>query len=225
MSTILKLENICKHYDDIVVLDNLILNIELGKFHVIMGHSGSGKTTLMNILGLLDKQTQGSIQFKQEEIGQFSEKKKSKIRMKEVGFIFQEFYLNNTLKAYENVMIPMFINPAYQSKDLKRKSIEILTSLGLGERTNHFPKMLSGGEKQRVAIARALANNPTIILADEPTGNLDKSSEAVVLSTLKNLSLSGKAVVVVSHTPEVLKYADVVYEMKDGKLIEVNHEY
>ncbi len=224
MSAILKLENICKQYDNIVVLDNLTLNIELGKFHVIMGHSGSGKTTLMNILGLLDKQTQGSIQYKHEEIGQFSEKKKSKIRMKEVGFVFQEFYLNNTLKAYENVMIPMFINPEYKTKDLKKRAIDILSSLGLGERINHFPKMLSGGEKQRVAIARALANDPTIILADEPTGNLDKSSESIVLSILKDLSLSGKAIVVVSHTPEVLKYADVIYEMKDGQLVEVKHE-
>ncbi len=151
-------------------------------------------------------------------------KKKSKIRMKEVGFVFQEFYLNNTLKAYENVMIPMFINPEYKTKDLKKRAIDILSSLGLGERINHFPKMLSGGEKQRVAIARALANDPTIILADEPTGNLDKSSESIVLSILKDLSLSGKAIVVVSHTPEVLKYADVIYEMKDGQLVEVKHE-
>ena len=146
------------------------------------------------------------------------DKDASYMRMKNIGFVFQEFNLIPTLKAYENVMLPMLINKEIQLKEKKERSIELLESVGLKERINHFPKELSGGEQQRVAIARSLANNPNIILADEPTGNLDEKSEKEIFTLLKKLAEAGKCVIVVSHSNEIKNYADKVFVLNKGKL-------
>ncbi len=218
------LSQVSKMYNHIKAVDDVCLEIEEGCFYAIKGHSGSGKTTLLNILGTLDNPTEGSVMVDDINILNMTDKEKSLIRMKKIGFVFQEFYLNETFKAFENVMVPMFINPELKGHNLKDRAVQILDDLGLGERVNHYPNILSGGEKQRVAIARALANNPDCILADEPTGNLDKDNELMVLKILKQLSLEGKAVVVVSHNDEVLKFADYAFEMSKGRLKEVAYE-
>ena len=142
--------------------------------------------------------------------------------MKHIGFVFQDFNLDENLKAYENVMIPMLINKSIDNKEKKEKAIIALDKVGLKERVNHFPKQLSGGEKQRVAIARALANDPEIILTDEPTGNLDSKTEKRIFEILKKLSKSGKCVIVVSHSDVVKDYADTVLELCDGRLMQNN---
>ena len=183
-----------------------------------MGHSGSGKSTLISILGLIDRPSSGKYYLNGEDVFKLDDYKLSKLRNKEIGFIFQNFYLDEHLKAYENVMIPMIINENIPKDERKNRAITLLKKLNLEKRINHFPKEMSGGEQQRVAIARALANEPNIILADEPTGNLDKKNELMVFEELKNLSLAGKLVIVVSHSDEIKNYADIILELKDGEL-------
>lgn len=204
--------------EKIIALDNVNLEIKPGKMYVIMGHSGSGKSTLIQILGLLDNLTSGELYINGENTFSLSEDKKAEIRMKEIGFVFQSFYLNPKLIAIENVMLPMYINNAISKKDRKALALKLLNNFGLYNRINHYPKELSGGEQQRIAIARALANNPSFILADEPTGNLDIKNEKIVYETLKDLTNNGKAVVVVSHNENIKKYADEIWYMDSGKL-------
>ena len=174
----LKLENICKVYNSktekVIALNQINYQFEVGKFYAIMGHSGSGKSTLISILGLIDRPSSGKYYLNGEDVFKLDDYKLSKLRNKEIGFIFQNFYLDEHLKAYENVMIPMVINENIPKDERKNRAITLLKKLNLEKRINHFPKEMSGGEQQRVAIARALANEPNIILADEPTGNLDK---------------------------------------------------
>ena len=183
-----------------------------------MGHSGNGKSTLIHILGLIDECDEGEYQIYGKNVKNLKDKDASYMRLKNIGFVFQEFNLVPTLKAYENVMVPMLINKEIQAKERKERAIELLSSVGLKERINHFPKELSGGEQQRVAIARSLANNPNIILADEPTGNLDEKSEREIFTLLKKLAEEGKCVIVVSHSSEIKNYADKVYILDKGKL-------
>lgn len=185
-----------------------------------MGHSGSGKSTLIQILGLLDNLSSGELYINGKNTNKLTETEKAKIRMKEIGFVFQSFYLNPKLKAIENIMLPMYINEEISREDRKSRAKELMKSFGLSNRINHFPRELSGGEQQRVAIARALANNPNYILADEPTGNLDVKNEEIVYKMLKDLSNNGKAVLVVSHSEIIKKYADKVLYMTDGILKE-----
>lgn len=225
-SDLIIISNLKKSYREknkngkIDVLDDINANFKSGKFYSIMGQSGSGKSTFINILGLIDKNYLGDYFLNGLEISKQNDNELSKLRMNNLGFIFQNFELDNDLKAYENVMIPMYINNKIQKKERYNKAIKLLNRVGLGERVNHFPKEMSGGEQQRVAIARALANDPEIILADEPTGNLDKKNEKEIFSYLKKLSIDGKCIIVVSHSDEVRKYADIIYEIKDGKIIE-----
>ena len=218
----LKLENICKVYNSktekVIALNQINYQFETGKFYAIMGHSGSGKSTLISILGLIDRPSSGKYYLNGEDVFKLDDYKLSKLRNKEIGFIFQNFYLDEHLKAYENVMIPMIINENIPKDERKNRAITLLKKLNLEKRINHFPKEMSGGEQQRVAIARALANEPNIILADEPTGNLDKKNELMVFEELKNLSLAGKLVIVVSHSDEIKNYADIILELKDGEL-------
>ena len=218
----LKLENICKVYNSktekVIALNQINYQFEVGKFYAIMGHSGSGKSTLISILGLIDRPSSGKYYLNGEDVFKLDDYKLSKLRNKEIGFIFQNFYLDEHLKAYENVMIPMVINENIPKDERKNRAITLLKKLNLEKRINHFPKEMSGGEQQRVAIARALANEPNIILADEPTGNLDKKNELMVFEELKNLSLAGKLVIVVSHSDEIKNYADIILELKDGEL-------
>ena len=218
----LKLENICKVYNSktekVIALNQISYQFEMGKFYAIMGHSGSGKSTLISILGLIDRPSSGKYYLNGEDVFKLDDYKLSKLRNKEIGFIFQNFYLDEHLKAYENVMIPMIINENIPKDERKNRAITLLKKLNLEKRINHFPKEMSGGEQQRVAIARALANEPNIILADEPTGNLDKKNENMIFEELKRLSLAGKLVIVVSHSDEIKNYADIILELKDGEL-------
>lgn len=201
------------------VLKDINVSFEKGLFYAIMGRSGSGKSTLINILGLLDNYSSGEYYLENKEISFLSENEKSLYRSLKFGFVFQSFYLNPRLNAIENVMLPTFVNPKINRKDRTLISKQLLEKFNLKDRINHYPSQLSGGEQQRVAIARALINDPEIIIADEPTGNLDEKSEKEVFSILKEISKEGKTVIVVSHNPSVKEYCDVLYELNDGKLV------
>jgi len=184
-----------------------------------MGPSGSGKTTLLNILGLLDKPTSGKVFFLGRDVSLLGDAEASKFRAKYIGFVFQQFNLIPWLTALENVEIALAIGK-YPRKLRKKRAYELLEMVGLSERAHHRPRELSGGEQQRVAIARALANNPHVILADEPTGNLDSKSGAQIISILKKLSKEGKTVIVVTHNPQIAEVADRILFLRDGVLIE-----
>lgn len=220
---IIKADRLTKIYNQkIEAVKNVSLELEKGKFYAIMGHSGSGKTTLLQLLGLLDKMTIGQLYIDNEDVSNLTENQKAEIRMNKIGFVFQSFYLNPKLKAYENVMLPMYINEKYKNSDLKLIAMELLDKLGMSDRVEHYPRELSGGEQQRVAIARALANDPGCILADEPTGNLDLENEIIVFNYLKKLSNENRCVLVVSHNEIVKKYADKLFYMDKGILCEGN---
>lgn len=220
---ILKVKNLVKNYykdnEKIEAVNNISYNFEKGKFYAIMGPSGSGKSTFLHLIGTLDTYDEGSVFINNIDVSSLDDLQLSKIRKEEIGFVFQSFYLNNNMKAYENVIMPIMLDKI-PYKDKKEKGITILNSLGLEKRVNHYPSELSKGECQRVAIARALINNPNIILADEPTGNLDSKNERNIFELLKKLSLEEKCVIVVSHNEEIKKYADVVLKIRDGKLYE-----
>ncbi len=219
----ISVDKLCRDYylknELIHAINNISYTFEYGKFYAIMGHSGSGKSTLIQCMGLLDKVDSGKIYIDGENVSSLKEHSKNEIRNKKIGFIFQDYYLNNTMKAYENVMLPMLINDKYNKTDMKKRAKELLKLVGLEDRVNHYPKELSGGEQQRVAIARALANSPSIILADEPTGNLDEFTEKYVLEKLRKLADEGNCVIVVSHNPVIVEYADYVLKMKSGRFI------
>ncbi len=219
-------ENIEKIYitpsEKIIALTAFSYSFEKGKFYAIMGHSGSGKSTLIRILGLMDNATSGKYSINGKDISLLNDKELSKMRMDNIGFVFQDYYLDEFLRAYENTMLPMLINRKIDKSKRKERALELLKSVGLESRVNHYPKELSGGEQQRVCITRALANDPDYILCDEPTGNLDEENEQKIFQILKELSLSGKCVIVVSHNNVVRDYADMVLFIKHGKLVTNN---
>lgn len=223
---VIELKKIKKEYfmrkRSLLVLDDLNVSFEKGKFYAIMGHSGAGKSTLVNIIGLLDQVTEGTYLLNGKDTSKMSENELAELRKNTIGFIFQDYFLDEYLKAYENVMYPMLVNESINKKAMKGIAIRLLEKVDLKDRFDHFPKELSGGEKQRVAIARALANNPDIIIADEPTGNLDKTNEKKIFELLKKLSNEGKCIIVVSHSEEVKKYADILYELDDRNIVEVD---
>ena len=204
--------------EKIIAMDNINLEFKTGKFYVIMGHSGSGKSTLIQILGLLDNLTKGELFINDKDVSNLTENEKADIRMQEIGFVFQSFYLNPRLNALENVMLPMYINSKIEKKERKEKATKLLSGFGLENRKKHYPKELSCGEQQRIAIARALANDPNFILADEPTGNLDIKNEKIVFDTLRKLADDGKSVIVVSHNENIKNYADEVIYIENGKV-------
>jgi putative ABC transport system ATP-binding protein len=218
---ILELKNVSKSYK-VKVLENINYKFEKGKFYCINGKSGSGKSTLIQMLGLLIQPTNGKILINNEDVNKLNDNSRAKIRNKEIGFVFQSYYLDPLLKSYENVMLPMYINGKNETiTKMKERAIELLKLVDLEDRINYFPKELSGGEQQRVAIARALANDPNIILADEPTGSLDPENEKNIMKILKRLSRDGKCVIVVSHNPNTKKYADVILSINNHTLKEV----
>lgn len=228
MAELIKLAGISKYYtmgEEVVkAVDDMSLEINKGDFVAIMGASGSGKSTSMNLVGSLDMPTKGKIFLEGHDISLLHESEIAQLRGKKIGFIFQSFNLIPNLSAKENVMLPM----VFQSKDKQereRKSEEILHNIGLSDRMDHYPNELSGGQQQRVAIARALANDPEIILADEPTGNLDTSTGEKVMSILKKLNDEGKTIIIVTHDPELAeKNAKKIYWMKDGKIDRVTEK-
>lgn len=219
---IINLAKIFKEYRslDVVtpVLNGITLVISKGDFVAITGPSGSGKSTLMNILGLLDTPTHGTYILNGEKTTGLTEDNLSRIRNKEIGFVFQSFNLLPRESAMENVMLPA-IYAGISRNDREAKAIELLTTLGLEERANNHPNQLSGGQQQRVAIARALMNDPNIILADEPTGNLDSKSGHDVIGILKNLNSEGKTIILITHDKEIARHAKKIIHMRDGKII------
>ena len=218
---IISLKDVNKKYDSNFILKNVNLDIEDSKIYVIKGESGVGKSTLLNILGLLDKPTSGNIEINGKIVNNLKDDELSEIRMNTLGFVFQSFYLNNNLKAYENVEVAMYINKKFSKKEIENRAENLLEILGLSDKKMSFPNELSGGEQQRVAISRALANEAKCILADEPTGNLDKNNEKIVLDCFKNLANDGRTIVIVTHSDSVLEYADKVYCIKNGILEEL----
>ena len=218
----MKLDNVCKEYklgkETIKALKNVSVTFENNKFYAIMGRSGSGKSTLVHIIGLLDNPTSGTVYINGKDTSNLKEDEIQEIIGQNIGFVFQKFYLNNNLTALENVMLPSLINKNMSFDEKKKKAMQLLKLVGLENRVNHKPKELSGGEAQRVAIARSLINSPKIIIADEPTGNLDKESELVIFNLLKKISKRGKTVIVVSHNEIIKEYADKVYILEDGVL-------
>lgn len=220
----MKLINVNKSYNTsygkLQILKNISVSFEKGKFYAIMGRSGSGKSTLVNILGLLDNFDDGDYYLNNTNVKQLNDKTKSRIRGLNIGFVFQSFYLNKNLTAYENIILPTYINDKMDDTKRKNRALNIMKKLEIIDRREHKPSSLSGGEQQRVAIARALINNPDIIIADEPTGNLDSSNELEVLKILKEISKQGKIVIVVSHNPIIKNYADILYKINDGKISE-----
>ena len=209
-----------KNNNKIEVLKDVNYNFNMGKFYAIMGKSGSGKSTLLNLMAGLLKPDNGSIIINNKDICKMNNNDISKVRNTEIGLVYQSFLLNNEMTSKENVKLPTYINKNIKKSEVNKRVEELLKSLNLENRINHYPKELSGGEQQRVAIARALINNPSVILADEPTGNLDKTNEIQIFEIFKELSKNKKCVIVVSHNEEIKKYADVVLYLKDGGLYE-----
>jgi lipoprotein-releasing system ATP-binding protein len=222
-NTIFELKNVNKEYktkvEIIEVLKNISLELNQGDFISIQGKSGSGKTTLLNIIGLLDTPTTGEIKFDNEIINYADEKIKNMIRNQKIGFVFQFHYLLNEFTALENVMIPALIDTKLDRNKLKTKAKELLELVELGHRMNHKPLELSGGEKQRVAIARALVNEPNIILADEPTGNLDLETSETISKLFKKINEEKKqTIVIVTHSNELAELTKDKYKIEKGNL-------
>ncbi|MFC7045775.1 ABC transporter ATP-binding protein [Halobacteriaceae archaeon GCM10025711] len=189
--------------------------VEPGEFVTIMGPSGSGKTTLLNVLGLLDEPNEGQVFLDDEDVTHLSDRERTNARKRTIGFVFQDFYLLPTLSAQENVEIPLLFDRDPATAERAR---DLLTRLGLGERLDHRPNQLSGGQKQRVAIARALVNEPRVVLADEPTGNLDRATGRQILDEFTRIRKEGVAVVAVTHDPLVNEYTDRTVEIVDGHI-------
>ena len=203
---------------ELQVLKNISFKVDKGEFLAIMGSSGSGKSTMMNILGCLDNQYEGRYILDGIDISKSNENELSEIRNKKIGFIFQSFNLLPRLTALENVELPLVYSSIPKEERHKRAN-ELLEMVGLKERTHHRPNELSGGQRQRVAIARALVNNPSIILADEPTGNLDSKSEEEIIEILQKLNKMGKTIVIVTHEPSIGEIAERKIVFKDGEII------
>ena len=204
---ILRLENIEKYYsgniDKLHIIRNLSLTVEEGEFISILGRSGSGKSTLLNIIGLLDKIDKGKIYIGGQEVEKLSDEKKDILKNGMLGFVFQFHYLLPEFTALENVMLPALVNDFKNRKEVEKRAMEILEAVGLKDRVKHKPSQLSGGEKQRVAIARALINSPKILLADEPTGNLDEETSETIFNILRDINKNRKqTIIVVTHSKE-----------------------
>ncbi|MDA8719840.1 ABC transporter ATP-binding protein [Acidimicrobiia bacterium] len=219
--TVIALKNISKIYEgppQVKAIDELSLEIQEGDLVSIVGQSGSGKSTLLNMIGLLDTVTEGTVEIEGQDISSLSDNELSKFRGEKIGFIFQSFFLLPGLTAQENVAEGLLYQGIKREERLK-KAAEVLEDVGLGDRITHQPKELSGGQQQRVAIARALVQDPAFILADEPTGNLDKESGMNILNILKELNKQGKTVVMITHNQEHAKKFKKVITLTDGKIV------
>jgi len=218
VNNIVTAKNLVKTFEEgrVKALDGVNLEVSGGEFIAIMGPSGSGKTTLLNIIGALDRPTSGDVTI--DGVNLSKVKNLDEVRAKKIGFVFQLHNLLPVLTARENVEIPMFELGLSNEERVKRAE-EFLKLVGLEERLDFFPTKLSGGERQRVAIARALANNPKIVLADEPTGNLDSKSGDEVVHLLQKLNKEGRTIVLVTHDKEIAAHANIIYHMRDGKIL------
>ncbi|ENT1945466.1 ABC transporter ATP-binding protein [Campylobacter coli] len=214
MKELIQIKNLSKEFGKVKALDNINLNIYKGEWLAIMGPSGSGKSTLLNILSLMDTPSSGEYILDNENLEQMDEEQKITLRREKIGLIFQQFHLIPYLSALENVMLSQYYHSSVDEEDAKA----VLEKVGLSHRLSHLPSQLSGGEQQRVCIARALINNPEILLADEPTGNLDEANEKIVLETLQKLKNEGKTIVLITHNPELAKFADRTLILQHGIL-------
>ena len=222
MQEIIKLKNTAKYYEMgenlVKALDGVDIEIKKGDFVAIMGPSGSGKSTAMNLVGSLDTPTKGSIYLDKTNISDMTESELAQLRGKKVGFIFQSFNLIPNLTTKENVMLPMLFQ-GMTKEERDSRAEKLLKLVDLEDRIDHYPNQLSGGQQQRVAIARALANDPEVILADEPTGNLDTKTGEKVMHFLKDLNKKGKTIIIVTHDANLAQaYAEKIYWLKDGKI-------
>ena len=221
--TVIDIQGITKTYVNgklsVPVLHGIDLQVNKGEFVSIMGPSGSGKSTFMNILGCLDRPTTGSYRLNGDEVDTLSDDELAFVRNKQIGFVFQSFNLLTKLTAVENVALPM-IYAGMDKKTRNERAAALLASVGLGDRMDHLPSELSGGQRQRVAIARALANNPAIIMADEPTGNLDSKSTIDVMNIFRGLYDEGRTIILVTHEPEIATYASRNVVLRDGLIVE-----
>ena len=219
--SLIQIEHLTKVYQlgevDVHALRGVSVNVSKGEFVAIMGASGSGKSTFMNILGCLDKPTKGSYLLEGIDVGKLSRDELAMIRNKKIGFVFQGFNLLSRTSALENVELPLFYGPT-SNKIRKVKATEALERVGLGDRIHHYPNQLSGGQQQRVAIARSLVNDPSIILADEPTGNLDSRTSVEVMGVFQELNNNGITIILVTHEPDIAQFARRHIVFRDGKI-------
>ena len=212
--SLLELKHVYKIYGELHALDDVCLTVEKGEWVSIMGPSGSGKSTMMNIIGCMDKPSKGEVLLDGTDISRESAKNLTAIRRDKIGLIFQQFHLVNYLTALENVMLAQY----YHSMPDEKEALEALERVGLADRAKHLPSQLSGGEQQRVCVARALINTPEIILADEPTGNLDEANEETVVDLFHKLHDEGTTLIVVTHDPEVAEVAQRTIVLRSGKV-------
>ena len=222
---ILKLENVEKKYsggvEELHIINDLTFSVEEGEFISILGRSGSGKSTLLNIMGLLDKVDGGKISIDGQEVDRLSEEERDRIKNQMIGFVFQFHYLLPEFTALENVMLPALLNNFSERAEVEKRAKELLDKVGLSARENHKPSQLSGGEKQRIAIARALINSPKILLADEPTGNLDEETSEMIFKILKDINKNEKqTIIVVTHSKDLAEISDKQLYLKKGILVE-----
>ncbi len=211
---LIKINNLNKEFGKVKALNNINLSVYEGEWLAIMGPSGSGKSTLLNILSLMDAPSSGEYILDNENLEQMDEEQKITLRREKIGLIFQQFHLIPYLNALENVILSQYYHSSVDEEDAKM----VLEKVGLSHRLTHLPSQLSGGEQQRVCIARALINNPELLLADEPTGNLDEANEQIVLQTLQKLKNEGKTIVLITHNPDLAKFADRTLILQHGVL-------
>ena len=222
MSCLIKIDNLSKHYflsrNTVKAIDNISLKINKKEYVALMGTSGSGKSTLMNIIGCLDTPSKGSYYLNNKNVGELSDNKLAEIRNLEVGFVFQTFNLLPRMNALDNVALPL-IYAGYAKDDRLKLAKQALKEVGLSDRVYHKPNELSGGQRQRVAIARALVNRPSIILADEPTGNLDSKNSNEIMKIFKRIHQKGNTIILVTHETEIAKNANRIIKLKDGQIL------
>ena len=226
MSVLIEIRDLVKVYEmgDVQVraLDGVSFNVEKGEFIAIMGPSGSGKSTLMNLIGCLDTATSGTYRLNEHEVSHLDDDELARIRNREIGFVFQTFNLLSRASALENVEVPL-VYAGVPRQERRQRAKELLAMVGLGDRMHHQPNELSGGQRQRVAVARALVNNPSLLLADEPTGNLDSRTGDEIMALFDELNRKGNTIVLVTHEEDIARHARAVVRLRDGKIVEEQH--
>jgi len=225
---VLKLDGACKTYSmgegiEVKALCDAYLTVKEGEFLCVLGPSGSGKSTLLHIVGLLDRPTKGKVYIDGKDVSKMTPEEQAKIRGQKIGFVFQTFNLVPSLRAWENVALPLVIQ-GVALEERKRRAVKILTDLGMGDRTDHYPSQLSGGQRQRVAIGRALSNEPRVVLADEPTGNLDSKTGKGVLEIFRALHKEGRTIIIITHDESIKEVAQRIVRIRDGTLNDKNKD-